>query len=118
MSYLDNLPVELPVTVAEAKAHLRIDTDADDNLLQQYILASTQQAEHILQREIMHRSDPKALADVSDEVPQTVKQYILVLTGDMYNHREMHSVVNNTLTTYYKNLLDPYILYFREDEDL
>ena len=77
MSYLDNLPVELPVTVAEAKAHLRIDTDADDSILQQYILASTQQAEHILQREIIYRSDPKALADVSDEVPQTVKQYIL-----------------------------------------
>ncbi len=116
MSYLDVIPNELPVSLEEVKEHLRIDNEAEDDVIQQYIFASTQQAEHILQREIIYRTDPKALAVNTNEVPQTVKQYILVLTGDMYNHREMHSVVNNTLTTYYKNLLDPYILYFREDE--
>ena len=75
MIYTESLPIA-PVTVEEVKAHLRIDDDIEDALLEQYILSATQEAEQILEREIIFRKDPKALSKDIDNVPPTVKQYI------------------------------------------
>ena len=113
--YLDNLPTTLPVTLAELKAHLRLDAadTAEDDMLTQYILSATQEAEHFMQREILRRSDAYALADEPSGVPPSVKQYLLVEAGFMYNHRETQGADN--LHTYHQHLLDGYRLYHRED---
>ena len=113
MIYTESLPIA-PVTVEEVKAHLRIDDDIEDALLEQYILSATQEAEQILEREIIFRKDPKALSKNIENVPPTVKQYIYCMVGDMYAHRELSDV--SQLQTFHKHLLDPYILYYREDE--
>lgn len=113
MIYTESLPIA-PVTVEEVKAHLRIDDDIEDALLEQYILSATQEAEQILEREIIFRKDPKALSKDIENVPPTVKQYIYCMVGDMYAHRELSDV--SQLQTFHKHLLDPYILYYREDE--
>lgn len=46
-------PVAEPVTVAELKAHLRIEHDADDEQLEQYLLAAREQAEAKMQRTLV-----------------------------------------------------------------
>jgi uncharacterized phiE125 gp8 family phage protein len=43
----------LPVTLAEAKAHLRVDITDDDALITSLIGAATLEAEHLMQRAIM-----------------------------------------------------------------
>lgn len=43
----------LPVTLDEAKAHLRVDVTADDALITSLISAATLEAEHLMQRAVM-----------------------------------------------------------------
>ena len=115
--YLETPPTTLPVTLATLKAHLRLDADdtSEDDLLTQYILTATQEAEHFMQREIIRRNDEQALADNADGVPPTVAQYVLTEAGHLYNHREMMGTDN--LHTYHQHLLDPYRLFDREADD-
>lgn len=115
MIYQTTAPIA-PVTLEEVKAHLRIDYDGEDDLLNQYILTATQDAEHRMTREIVKRNDPYALCESADNCPPTVKQYVLAFVGDMYSHRELTDLSN--YKTFYAHLLDPYILYIREDEEV
>ncbi|HEY9211089.1 MAG TPA: head-tail connector protein [Methylotenera sp.] len=46
-------PATEPITVAEAKLHLRVDDAADDALIQALITGAREQCEHILGRSIM-----------------------------------------------------------------
>lgn len=103
------------VTLEDVKAHLRIDDDSEDHLLEAYILVASEQAEHIMQREIIYRNDENALAKTLEEVPQTVRSFCLCYVGDLYNHREMSDVQN--LTTFWKHLLDPFIIYYKDGEE-
>lgn len=50
---LQTPPTLYPLTVAEAKSHLRVDVADDDALIQALISASTQDAEHLMGRAIM-----------------------------------------------------------------
>ena len=104
-----------PVTVDEIKAHLRIDDDSEDQLLANYAIVATSDAEMIMQREVIFRADEMALATTAEDVPMTVKQYILCAVGDMYAHRELHDTTN--LSQFYKHLLDAYCLYNRGDDE-
>ncbi|MDY6323254.1 MAG: head-tail connector protein [Succinivibrio sp.] len=115
MIYHASLPADLPVTVEECKAHLHIDHDLEDDLIKQYILAATQEAEHRMQREIIFRSDPLALTKLYGSVPEGVKQFIMVTVGDMFAHRENQDT--GTLSTHFEHLLDPWIQFDREDDD-
>lgn len=114
--YLDNLPTVLPVTVADLKAHLRLDSDdtSEDDLLEQYIFAAVQEAEHYMQREIVQRADTMAICEDAADVPQSIKQYLLAEAGFIYNHRESQGTDN--LHRYHEHLLDGYRLFYRGEE--
>ena len=104
-----------PVTVDELKAHLHIDDDFEDTLLSQYLLTATGDAEHTMQREIIKRNDEQALAESASNVPPAVKQYVLVVAGDLFVHREMSG--EKALSQYHVHLLDPFILWNRDEEN-
>ena len=114
LAYLTD-PIEPAVTLAEVKAHLHIDDDTEADMLQQYMAAATQEAEHHLCREIIRRNDDKAVCDSIEDVPSAIKQVILARTASFYSQRE--DMGERQLSTYYRNLLDPWILYSREDEE-
>ena len=108
----DPIPI---VTLAEAKAHLRVDYDFEDDLILADILAATQQAEHILQREIVQRRDPCALCKTVATAPLVVKQFVLCLTGDYFANREL--TTDKSVNTRYQHLLDAFIKYDRSEAD-
>ena len=72
------------VTLDEAKAHLRIDHDAEDELIGIYLAAATQSAADFIHRPIPWTDE----AGEPVEVPAPVKAAILLILGDLYTHRE------------------------------
>ena len=59
-------PTTYPVTLAEAKAHLRVDSSAEDTLIQAMIASATELAEQIMGRSIM----PQTWEITLDEFPE------------------------------------------------
>lgn len=105
----------LPVEISDLKKHLNIDIDNDDSLLAEYEAAAVELAEHFMCREIIQREDPQALGTTAEEVPAAVKQYIRCQVGDFYKQREI--TATGQFSTFYKHLLDPYCLKYRDDEE-
>ena len=105
----------LPVEISDLKKHLNIDIDDDDTLLAEYEEAAVNLAEHFMNREIIQRKDPQALAASADDVPAAVKQYIRCQVGDFYKQREI--TATGQFATFYRHLLDPYCLKYRDDEE-
>ena len=103
------------ITLEEAKAHLRVDYDFEDDLIKSYISASTQMAEHILQREIVQRQDQCALCKDAADAPLIVKQFVLCQVGDFFANREL--TTDKAVNVRFKHLLDPFIKYDRTDEE-
>ncbi len=84
------------VTVDEAKMHLRIDQDFEDDYLQGLILAAE-----------THVS--MYLGDASpDPMPAPIKAAVLLLVGDLYENRERQGDRTLTEGTAYALLLGPY----------
>lgn len=106
---------DLPVSLDDLKKHLNIDINDDDDLLLEYEAAAVEMAEHFMNREIIQRKDPQALSTTAAEVPATVKQYIRCQVGDFYKQREI--TATGQFATFYKHLLDPYCLKYRDDEE-
>ena len=96
----------LPVEISDLKKHLNIDIDDDDTLLAEYEEAAV---------EIIQRKDPQALSTTAEGVPAAVKQYIRCQVGDFYKQREI--TATGQFATFYKHLLDPYCLKYRDDEE-
>jgi uncharacterized phage protein (predicted DNA packaging) len=73
-----------PISLAEAKKHLRVEFEDDDTLIQGLIVAAREYAEGFLNRVLA--------ADDEEEDPpvvkQTWKQAMLLLIGHWYEHRE------------------------------
>lgn len=107
--------MDLPVEISDLKKHLNIDINDDDDLLLEYEAAAVELAEHFMCREIIQRKDPQALAASADDVPAAVKQYIRCQVGDFYKQREI--TATGQFATFYKHLLDPYCLKYRDDEE-
>lgn len=76
----------LPVTVAEAKLHLRVDHSHEDALIEQFIEAATERCEHILNRAVIGSSET-ALATSAAGVPSAVKAWICCEVTDLYERR-------------------------------
>ena len=106
---------DLPVDISDLKKHLNIDTDDDNQLLEEYEAAAVEMAEHFMNREIIKRDDQQALAASAADVPAAVKQYIRCQVGDFYKQREI--TATGSFATFYKHLLDPYCLKYRDDEE-
>ena len=107
--------MDLPVEISDLKKHLNIDINDDDDLLLEYEAAAVEMAEHFMNREIIQRKDPQALAASANDVPAGVKQYIRCQVGDFYKQREI--TATGQFATFYKHLLDPYCLKYRDDEE-
>lgn len=58
-----------PVTLAEAKTHLRVDVTDDDDLISALIKAATLEAEHLMQRAVMPQTWVLTLDSFSPNLP-------------------------------------------------
>jgi uncharacterized phage protein (predicted DNA packaging) len=72
------------LSLAEAKKHLRVEFDDDDELIGNLITASREYAEGFLNRKLV-AAEEGAEPPV---VPQKWKQAMLLLIGHWYEHRE------------------------------
>ena len=106
---------ELAITLARAKAHLRVDHDADDDLINAYIGAATEQAEHVLGREIVKVNDEKALAETVDDVPPAVAAWVCLAVADMYEKRSITESGLGQGRRNYDHLLDGFRLFSRDE---
>lgn len=95
------------VTLDEAKAHLRVDHDADDALIEALCLSCTQMAEHELQRALVTREGSEGYGEAS-AVPAAIKQWILLHVGHFYERRESAETGSMTELPYLGKLLDPF----------
>lgn len=100
----------LYVTLADVKAHLRIDGTDEDALLSQYVEAAQAMAETIMHRPI-YSADPadNPVTTDSSKIPPQLAQFLLVTTGDFYRNRENQQ--EKSFTTYFSHLLDAFICY-------
>lgn len=89
------------LTLAEVKLHLRVDHNAEDSLIQQYMAAAHDQVEQFLGREVPW-DVTSAAPDV--EYPAAVKSGELLIIGNLYRNRETNSEPGTALYA----LLFPY----------
>ncbi|MGA0587269.1 head-tail connector protein [Dyella sp. KRB-257] len=73
-----------PVSLDEAKLHLRVDDTADDSLITPLITAAREHVEKFIKRPVPWQDE--AGADVA--VPASIKVAILLIVGDLYANRE------------------------------
>lgn len=66
MLKLITAPAAEPVTLAEAKLHARVDTSADDSLINVFIAAARQEAEHITGRALITQTWEQVLPAFAD----------------------------------------------------
>lgn len=100
----------LYVSVATVKAQLRIDDDAEDELIAQYIEAAQADAEMRIHRPIYSdNAEDNPVTDDPEKIPPLIKQYILVTAGDFYRNRENQQ--EKQYTTFFEHLLDSFIDY-------
>ena len=89
------------LTLAEVKLHLRVDSDAEDSLIQQYMAAAHDRVEAFLDR-LVPWGITSALPD--GVYPAAVKSGELLIIGDLYRNRETNSEPGTALY----QLLFPY----------
>jgi uncharacterized phage protein (predicted DNA packaging) len=80
-----------PISLLEAKKHLRVEFDDDDELIQGLIVAAREYAEGFMNRPLVVEGD-----EDPPVVKQTWKQAMLLLIGHWYEHRESVNIGNIT----------------------
>jgi uncharacterized phage protein (predicted DNA packaging) len=73
-----------PISLQEAKKHLRVEFDDDDDLIQGLIVAAREYAEGFMNRPLAAKTEDEE----APEVKQKWKQAMLLLIGHWYEHRE------------------------------
>lgn len=84
------------VTLEEAKAHLRVDHDAEDELIEAYIDAAAAAVRDYTG------------AEFADPAPGPVRAAVLLMVGELYAHRERSTDRVIHLNQTYYALLNPY----------
>lgn len=97
------------ISIDDIKAHLRIDTDDDDALLEKYLSASILDVELRTKRTLVSATDENAICASEDELPDDIRQYLLLMVGDLYKYRENRQ--EKGYTTFFEHFLDKYIDY-------
>jgi uncharacterized phiE125 gp8 family phage protein len=89
-------PATSPVTLAEAKTHLRVDFTDDDTYINALIISATQSAEHMLGRALIQQSYQLGLPEFSDyiEIPNPP---LISITSIVYIDTDGNT---QTLTSY------------------
>lgn len=89
------------LTLAEVKLHLRVDHNAEDSLIQQYMSAAHDQVEEFLGRAV-----PWGVTSAAPdgEYPAAVRSGEMLIIGDLYRNRETNSEPGTALY----RLLFPY----------
>lgn len=96
------------VTLADAKAHLRVEHADEDELINNLILAATQAAEHELQRVLITRGDQTGYGASPADVPVGIRQWLLLNVGYWYANRESASMQQLEPLPFVGRLLDPF----------
>lgn len=96
------------------KLHLRVDHSDDDALIESLIGAATSQAEHVLGREIVKRTDKNALAETVSDVPDAVKSWICLAVADLYEKRSISESSLGQGRRNYDHLLDAFRIFSTE----
>lgn len=89
------------LTLSEVKLHLRVDHNAEDSLIEQYMAAAHDQVEQFLGREVPWDVTSSAPDGV---YPAAVRQGELQIVGDLHRNRETNSEPGTALYA----LLFPY----------
>ena len=85
------------VTLEEAKQHLRVETEDEDDLINAYIDAG----EEIVLRECLPLED--------GVMPSPLKAAVLLYVGDLYENRELqYTGIKMSTSTTIDRLIDPY----------
>lgn len=84
------------VTLEEAKLHMRVDHDEEDNYIMGLVAAAETHVANFL-------GD-----DLPDPMPAPIKAAVLLLVCDLYEHREREGVRVMSERTSYAMLLAPY----------
>lgn len=92
------------VTLAQAKAHLRVVSDVEDADIALKLMAATEQAMHFLDRPVFANQaalDAALAAGTAGDSPlvcsDMIRAGILLILGDLYTNRE--DVVTGTIAT-------------------
>lgn len=96
------------VTLEEAKRHLRVEHDADDELIKTLILAVTQMCEHEILHAIVDREGYNGFCPDVEHVPAPIKQWCLLYIGTLYEVRGLANLQDLESTSSMDALLDPY----------
>lgn len=98
---LISAPTAEPITLAEAKLHLRVDSTDDDSYITALIVAARQAAEHITERALLPQTWEMALDSLDGEI-QLLKPPLVSITSFQYVD------VDGVLQTYTGYALDNY----------
>lgn len=96
------------VSLEEAKLHLRVDGDADDDLIESLCLAATQMAEHELQRPLITREGSEGYGTATADVPAAIRQWILLHVAYFYEDRSAATDGAKSVIPRLGALLDPF----------
>ena len=105
------------VGLDELKQHLRVDYDTDDDLITSYGIAAVDYAEAVCDREIVKRTDEKAVCESMETVPDSIKTWIKLYVADLYERRSITEGQEFKFRNY-DHLLGPWIIYDRVGEHL
>ncbi len=105
----DKVP-QSAVTLEEAKKHLRVEHSLDDDYIMSLCVAYTDVAAHNLERPIFGEG---GLADSVEDVPPSVKFWVLLHVGTLYENRESAGTTELKIQPHVAGLLIPYKIWGR-----
>ena len=99
--------IQSAVSLEEAKRQLRVDHDEEDVYIESLCLACTEMCEHEILRVIVGDSS-EAVAASQNEVPASIKAWILLHVAELYRHREATTETEMKPLPHLGALLDRY----------